>query len=157
MLSILTVVSITELGPIIFLRLAEKSVGEYDAIFSNRNLEVSDFLSWYDSGFLINYSQVKDMDLDYNLSPRMQFCGSRAATGSSRFADETDVCIAFIDTDQEDKIKLGTDYPFKALDEGECLVPKVFKTKGGLKVDDTIVLNFQIGEHLKVMVSDYIA
>ena len=34
-LSILTVVSITELGPIIFLRLSEKSVGEYDGIFAS--------------------------------------------------------------------------------------------------------------------------
>ena len=34
-LSILVVVSITEQGPIIFLRLAEKQVGQYDAIFGN--------------------------------------------------------------------------------------------------------------------------
>ena len=35
-LSILVVISITELGPIIFLRLSEKSVGEYDGIISSR-------------------------------------------------------------------------------------------------------------------------
>ena len=32
--SILVVESVTRLGPIIFLRLAEKSVGEYDAVFN---------------------------------------------------------------------------------------------------------------------------
>ena len=34
-LSILIVVSITQKGPIIFLRLAEKTSGEYDGIFTN--------------------------------------------------------------------------------------------------------------------------
>ena len=38
-LSILIVVSITEKGPTIFLRLSEKTTGEYDAIFFNRQVD----------------------------------------------------------------------------------------------------------------------
>ena len=47
MLSILVVVSITELGPIIFLSLAEKSVGKFDGIFLNRFDPNEDFDSYY--------------------------------------------------------------------------------------------------------------
>ena len=41
-LAILTVVSITRLGPIIFLRLAEKTTGQYDAIYSSNAHKVTD-------------------------------------------------------------------------------------------------------------------
>ena len=55
MLSILIVVSITRLGPIIFLRLSEKTVGEYDGIFSSRHKTVDDFGGWEEDYYAINY------------------------------------------------------------------------------------------------------
>ena len=74
-LSILIVVSITRLGPIIFLRLSEKTVGEYDGIISSRHKTVNDFGSWDENYYAINYVKVKQLikqnNKDYNLSPRL--------------------------------------------------------------------------------------
>ena len=74
-LSILVVVSITRLGPIIFMRLSENTVGEYDAIISSRAGVVADFNSWQDNGYYLDYSATKDLfaagNLEANLSPRL--------------------------------------------------------------------------------------
>ena len=74
-ISILIVVSITRLGPIIFLRLSEKTVGEYDGIFSSRHNYVDDFGGWEENSYAINYEKVKQLmeqnNKDYNLSPRL--------------------------------------------------------------------------------------
>ena len=73
-LSILVVVSITELGPIIFLRLSEKSVGQYDGVFTawqgDHSINFSDFgvenfLSWANVKIAMEQNGK-----DYNLSPR---------------------------------------------------------------------------------------
>ena len=56
-LSILIVVSVTELGPIIFLRLSEKSIGEYDGVCSSRsNNGVVNFDSHYDGMYFLNWT-----------------------------------------------------------------------------------------------------
>ena len=74
-ISILIVVSITRLGPIIFLRLSEKTVGEYDAIISSRHKTVDDFGGWDENSYAIDYVKVKQLmeqnNKDYNLSPRL--------------------------------------------------------------------------------------
>ena len=66
--------SITEKGPTIFLRLSEKTTGEYDAVFMNR------MANWSgeddpDYGWsYLNFQQVQDITSEqYNLSPRMHF------------------------------------------------------------------------------------
>lgn len=59
-LSILIVVTITSLGPIIFLSLAEKSVGEYDAIFASEyGGDIESFDEWFDTGYYLDYSKAK--------------------------------------------------------------------------------------------------
>jgi len=58
-ISILLVVSITDLGPIIFLRLSEKETGEYDGTFYNSYYtDPEDFGSFVDKGYYINYENV---------------------------------------------------------------------------------------------------
>lgn len=75
MLSILIVESITQKGPIIFFRLAEKTTGEYDAIFYNMQVDFSgsdgedelDFMAAY-----LNFTQAQSVtSQQFNLSPRM--------------------------------------------------------------------------------------
>ena len=57
-LSILIVVSITQKGPIIFLRLAEKTSGEYDGIFTN-NYKFESFKDYSnDISFFLNYTEA---------------------------------------------------------------------------------------------------
>ena len=55
-LSILIVVSITQKGPIIFLRLSEKQVGEYDAIFSSIDQQVENINKWEATYWYLNYT-----------------------------------------------------------------------------------------------------
>ena len=57
-LSILCVVSITELGPIIFLRLSEKSTGEYDGMFTSRHFGHVDFNSFDDTQYLLSFTAI---------------------------------------------------------------------------------------------------
>ena len=77
-LSILVVVSITEQGPFIFLRLGEKEIGAFDGIFSHANSgQVDDYEQWIDNGNYLNFTQVLNVvSSEFNLSPRMQFCDS---------------------------------------------------------------------------------
>ena len=80
-LSVLVVVTITTLGPIIFLKLNQKHTGEIDAIFSNRLKEVTNFYGYSDNGGYLNYTgamQILDEEgIKANLAPRLQFCGSK--------------------------------------------------------------------------------
>lgn len=100
MLSILCVVSITELGPIIFLRLSEKSIGEYDGIFTSRHYGGITFSDFESSSYFLSYSglqaQVADSGETYNLAPRNQFCDSTAFPPNG-FSSQS-VCVMFMDT-----------------------------------------------------------
>ena len=61
-LSILIVVSITQKGPIIFLRLAEKTAGEYDGVFTNLNVDFKGFNDFtYDEGYYLNYTEAQSI------------------------------------------------------------------------------------------------
>lgn len=81
MLSVLVVVTITTLGPIIFLKLNQKHTGEIDAIFSNRLQKVTNFYGYSDTGGYLNYTEatqiLHDGGIEANLAPRLQFCGSK--------------------------------------------------------------------------------
>ena len=114
-LSILVVVSITQKGSIIFLRLSEKQVGEYDAIFSEIGLQTPDINSWGPTLNYLNYTQVRAITNDeYNLSPRNAFSGTR--DGGFEYT------VQFLDTNREKDINLGVNYPFDQMSAGECIV-----------------------------------
>ena len=86
-------VSITSLGPIIFLRLSEKTVGEYDAIISTRVQKVDDITSYHDVGYYIDYNATKELlasnEVEVNLSPRLQFCSTLATLNPSDGSDSS--------------------------------------------------------------------
>jgi len=128
-LSVLVVNSITKKGPIIFLWLSEKSVGQYDAVFSNRHELCEDFNSWYDNGYYIDFQTVKtvmaDNKKDYNLSPRLQFCDAIVVYPSSPTTPANN-CLMLMDTQREKNIGMAPDYPFEPLAPGECNVPSFY-------------------------------
>lgn len=140
MLSILIVVSITQKGPIIFLRLSEKSKGAYDGIISSSSQDGEDFDDYYDNGWYLNYTQVQTVTNDeYNLSPRLQFCTAyNLDTGVYK-----SLCVMLMDTDRETEIGLGSDYPYEPLAAGECLIPSIFAT------------DFSVGDEFEIYVSLY--
>ena len=122
-LSILVVISITEKGPIIFLSLGEKQIGQYDAVINpNFNGKTQTFSDYVSSGLFLNYTQIKDITSDkYNLSPRMQFGAALLDY------DETTWQASFIDTQREKDIGIGTDWPYDPLGAGECIVTSEYE------------------------------
>jgi len=127
-LSVLVVNSITKKGPIIFLSLSEKSVGQFDGVFSNRHELCEDFNVWFDNSYYIDFQTAKqvmaDNNKDYNLSPRMQFCGAFVDYKTS--PTSADNCLMFMDTQREKDIGIGPEYPFDPLAAGECNVPTFY-------------------------------
>ena len=63
-------------------------------------------------------------------------------------------CLGFIDTEREKEISIGVDYPFDPLEPGECLVPTDYKDEG-IKINDTVTLNFEMGNLLRAMTTDF--
>ena len=57
----MVVVSITELGPIIFLSHAQIIVGEYDAIFSSIHNDVEELEDFKTVEFLLNYTEINNI------------------------------------------------------------------------------------------------
>ena len=77
-LSVLVVNSVIAKGPVIFLKLSEVFIGEYDGIFYNRKFDGDD--KWLagviDNGYYINYNNVQNLEDfgKHNLAPRYQTC-----------------------------------------------------------------------------------
>lgn len=57
-LSILIVVSITQKGPIIFLRLSEKITGAYDGIYTSEGADFDSFFDFSPNGAFLNYTEA---------------------------------------------------------------------------------------------------
>lgn len=150
-LSILIVVSITQKGPIIFLRLSEKQVGEYDAIFSSIEQQVENINKWEATYWYLNYTQITGevlKDDDYNLSPRNVFANTMDG--------DFEYTVQFIDTNREKEIDLGVKYPFNALNAGECIVNSGARTTDPtLKIGDVMQLNIPMQELFNTIRNQY--
>ena len=76
---------------------------------------------------MINYTQITELYGDqYNLSPRMQFSSVTANKTDHSALDGFKGSIMFMDTERENQIKLGKDWPYSTLNEGECLASSTF-------------------------------
>ena len=75
-LSTLVVNTVISKGPIIFLKLAQADVGEFDGVFYHGGGYHSDMNTWSNWNEMLNYTQVKELYADeYNLAPRFHDCG----------------------------------------------------------------------------------
>ena len=77
--SSLVINTLVERGPIIFLKLAEGDIGQYDAIIypskGGDDLQLDEFSNF--DGHFINYTKAMEVtDAQYNFAPRKQFCGA---------------------------------------------------------------------------------
>ena len=111
-ISTVIIKTVVALGPIIFLKLGENSVGQYDAILQPPSSQV-----------YLNYTQfVTKYSIDeYNVAPRKNFPSTDVTN------DVTSVNNAqfiLLDTAREAQIGLGTRWPYQPLKGGECLVSK---------------------------------
>jgi len=71
-LSTLLIKTITNKGPIVFLKIGETSSGQYDAVITPTRSSFNDFDDFTDSdGIYLNYTQVTGLyENKYNLAPR---------------------------------------------------------------------------------------
>lgn len=77
-LSAIIVNTVISKGPIIFLKLAEGTTGEIDAIVTPTQVPLTSFNTYNNfDGIFLNYTQVLNLyNEEYNLSPRKQFCNT---------------------------------------------------------------------------------
>ena len=71
--------TLVDIGPIIFLKLAEGTYGQYDAIVFPQEVgkDGSDISRYTNqAGAFVNYTRVKEAaEEEFNLAPRKQYCG----------------------------------------------------------------------------------
>ena len=79
------------MGPIIFLRLSEKSTGMYDGIFSSRAIAHGEQnVVFGQTGHFISYASAVEATANkYNLSPRQTFNGAYEVLGKSLILIDT--------------------------------------------------------------------
>ena len=65
-------------GPVVFLKISEEQVGEFDAIMVPVPYETRSFDNGWGccgASYFLNYTDIVDLpDFDYNLAPRMHRC-----------------------------------------------------------------------------------
>ena len=138
MLFTLIINTLIDKGPVIFLKLAEDSTGEIDAVIKTSPI----IYSSNSYGKYINYTQIRTLYGDeYNFSGRKLLSAqyvvptshpssdSLSSTGlptfstsdisSFKFNENITFNIKSIDTNREKQIKCGTKYSFDKLKSGE--------------------------------------
>ena len=74
----------------------------------------------------------------YNLSPRMEFRETIAYVENER----PQYCLlTLMDTERENEINLGTDWPFEPLAAGDCVVDIAYQNELKKEVGDTLILS----------------
>ena len=74
--SALVINTLVEQGPIIFLKLAEGDVGQFDGIMQPTKGDSLDGFK-QNAGIFLNYSRISEVvGNDFNLAPRKMFCGA---------------------------------------------------------------------------------
>ena len=120
--------TVVALGPIIFLKLGENDVGQYDAYLAPTI--GNDYLNY--THFVEKYSVN-----EYNVAPRIYFEGcdvssslpsskNKKAIKDSIGTSINNAKVLYIDTAREAEIGLGTRWPYEPIPSGKCLVSREF-------------------------------
>ena len=73
----------------------------------------------------------------YNLSPRMEFRETIAYVEN----EKPQYCLlTLMDTERENEIDLGTDWPFEPLAAGDCVVDIAYQNELKKEIGDTLIL-----------------
>lgn len=144
----LIVVTITQKGPIIFFRLAEKFNGEYDGIISSPFDRVKDWNDYMQDGQYLNFTKAQEItNSQYNLSPRMQQCATYIPEFEPNYA-----CVMQMDTEREKQIMLGPNYPYEPLQAGECIVNAgILEYNPEIQVGSTITIEYGLTNLIEAM------
>lgn len=165
--------TIIDKGPIIFLRLAEGSVGQVDAFietelgtynYKETFANLTRIHELYDNKYLL--SPRKDQDVYYSLPSTQPSNGTLSSTTGLPVYTEDEIdsfewnvnkhkVLLHIDTDQEEKLKCGRSYSFSKLDLGRCLIHTDMADLNDLKVNDIVILNFDVSNELYILWDHY--
>ena len=156
-ISTLVINSVVQKGPIIFLSLAQGSVGEYDGYLipsthtGQPSLgEPTQLNKYTQTTRFLDYAKVESYygEATYNLAPRYHMCQINVGT-------VFEGCIMAFDTDREQDIDLGVSYPFEKLNKGECLISEEWKGKGAIREGSTIPLLHNHGSFWSSLLQAY--
>ena len=141
--AILVVNTITAMGPLAFLSLAQNQEGQIDAIISVGESAVysrKDYGTYESKGSYLNYTEINQLygDVD-NYAPRKLFYNSRLYTNPP--VDYETITLTLLMTEREKEIELGTAWPFPPLQKGECIIAKWLSENLLLDVGDKSKLN----------------
>ena len=129
-LSVIVVNAVIAKGPLIFLQMAESMEGSFDGfIYHSDNGGYHNIQTNTEHPY--NFTRIEELYGDkYNLSPRHQYqsvyANKTINETNSTMLTGFEGTLIFMDTDRENRIKLGKDWPFKTLNEGECLASTYF-------------------------------
>lgn len=126
--------SVIDKSPIVFLRLAEKNVGEIDAFLYKPpvvDLKQGGDKSYPDQYY--NFTKITELLPEKNFSPRKYLPATIINEDNKDQATE-EKKIIFIDTDRERQIGIGRKYPFPKLNRDECIVSSSILKDLGLSV-----------------------
>lgn len=131
----------TAQGPIIFLSISQVETGQTDSsIAPIQNFAFPYTIDESSLNFTRASEVLQQQEVAHYMSPRYKTCPIDWRMQVSR-VDETSgeqtqivsngtMCMLWLDTEKEKEIGLGTGWPYKKLNPGECLVPASFAQKG---------------------------
>jgi len=90
----------------------------------------------YDDAYMKEY-EASDAFLSTSDGKKTRLPNHNSTYGAS-IDYNYDSCVMFIDTDAEAEIKLGTSYPFPAMNEGECMINNQMASLLNVQVGDII-------------------
>ena len=175
--------SIIDNAPLIFLKTAEGAAAERDIIISPYDTRGQP--NYYIKANFLNFSQVKDVIPDYRdwMTPRMELsnelvsapnikcnCGQFAHYSMEDYKNKSSILMNFIhstckqysttiellDSDLEKQMGLGRDYPFGAMEEGECILHEKLAQDLGVQEGDLLLIDIDLNNTMATIAETYI-
>ena len=141
--------AIVSQGALIFLMIGEKDSGEIDFYLTpttiTRNTSYTSLDDYHRDNAFINFTKYGQiMSSENSKKEPNPFSTSTMRTYLDGIGNNKRIYLLLIDTDREREIELGRAYPYKKLNEGECLVHKKLAQKN----DKEYSMNIALGNFL---------
>lgn len=176
--------SIIDNAPLIFLKTAEGGSAERDIVITPFSSKGSP--PYYIAENLLNFTKIQSiLTPEFNewMSPRLeisqkivtspnikQYCEQFHNFTINDYKTQLNILknfiqanckyysttIRVIDTDLERKMGLGRDYPYDALDEGECIIHPKLATDLGANIGDIVFVDIDLNTTIMTMAENYI-
>eukprot|EP00347_Sterkiella_histriomuscorum_P007293 403349512 len=159
-LSSILVYSMTEKGPVIFMKLAEEMHGEIDVYLTPAKhpiLNEDDNLFLQESRDLsLKHVNKFESDEDEEIPlPSDNELQKSNQQNTYNMLPSLYTCLNIIDTNQEKKINLGTEYDYPKLNYGKCYITLQEAELLDLEIGDTLKISFKIEQLYNQLIVKY--